>query len=638
MRKFTLVLMFLALAGQLAVNAQTKSVPPSLKGNGQVFFYEDFNWGDPTDPKGWKMPAGYKLIDPDDNGYNFKWMPYDSIISQLTLEPPFESTSGRNGYLGLPLAVYNDFVDPRVTVNNTIEFPHFDCSAHSSVVVRYETHFMNGGPGLQELKVSVDGGVRWAIYNVGFGVQHKDRPNDAAPGKPVIFEANISEIAAGMPDVTIQLHYGETGLYFWVLDDFQLAEAWDYDLRIKHFTTAWDSGEPDTPMTPFNMIPKSQLNGTVGLFNWESSVLNFGEYDQEDVYLDLTITKNNQEIWHKSTEAIDLATGYLDTLKVADKFIPVDFGHYKVTYNYKTGMNEQTPENNKSEFIFHVNDSIYSTSDDSPDLAWSYLFERYGPIEKLSCEDYFTGSILPIYKDCEVSSISTYIMGGLADGLIEFQFQLWLKPQEGDDVFPVKVLVTDMMKLDSSMFNTWITMPFSKDGETEFLKAGDLVYAGISQWDFHTDYMTRRAKSLKIGTDRTLKMIAPTTIGIYDGNTEEGMGAFSGRRNLMCRLNLNDHSNLIDGIDPLLSTASLGQNYPNPFNGSTDIAYELVNGTDVNFEIMDLTGRKVKVLREGFRPAGKHTLNLDASGLEAGVYYYTIKAGSLNQTRQMVIY
>jgi len=271
-------------------------------------------------------------------------------------------------------------------------------------------------------------------------------------------------------------------------------------------------------------------------------------------------------------------------------------------------------------------------------LAWSYLFERYGPIEKLSCEDYFTGSILPIYKDCEVSSISTYIMGGLADGLIDFQFQLWLKPQEGDDLTPVKVLVTDMMTLDSSMFNTWITMPFSKDGETEFLQAGDLVYAGISQWDMHTDYLTRRAKGLKIGTDRTLKMVGPTTIGLYDGNIEEGMGAFSGRRNLMCRLNLNDHSNLIDGIDPLISTASLGQNYPNPFNGSTDIAYELVNGTDVTFEIMDLTGRKVKVLHEGFRPAGKHTLNLDASGLEAGVYYYTIKAGVLNQTKQMVIY
>jgi hypothetical protein len=564
------------------------------------------------------------------------WMPYDSIKAQYVSEPPFESTSGRNGYLGLPLGVYNDFKDPAIVVNNSIEFPHFDCSGHASVIVRYQTHFMNGGPGLQELRISVDGGTRWAVYNVGFGVQHKDRPNDAAPGQPVIYEANITDVAVGQSDVTIQLHYGKTQWYFWVLDDFELAEAYDNDLRIKHFTAQWDNGNPEDPMSSIIMIPKSQLNGTGGFFNWESSVLNFGEFDQEDVYLELAITKNNNVIWQKQP----LSTDYLpilevDTTRIPDKFAPEDFGHYKVTFDYMGKAEEDTPDNNKSEFFFHVNDSVYSRSDDTPDLAWSYLFERYGPIEKLSCEDYFTGSIFPIYNDCEVSSLSTYIMGGLADAKIEFQFQIWLVPEE--DPTPVKIMTSEMLTLDSSMFNTWVTLPFSKDGETEFLKAGDLIYAGISQWDWHENNLVRRAKGMKIGTDRTVKMVAPTAVGIYDGNVELGLGTFV-RRNLMCRLNLNDHSNVNDGIENTGALTSLMQNYPNPFSGSTRIDYELISASDIRVDILDMTGRKIMSLFDGSKPAGRHSVEVDAAGLSPGIYFYTLTAGAYRDTRQMVVY
>ncbi|MCX6225777.1 MAG: T9SS type A sorting domain-containing protein [Bacteroidia bacterium] len=639
MKTNTLVLMLLMATSLLGLQAQQKPSKPALKGDGQVFFYEDFNWGNPADEKGWTMPAGYQLLDPNDNGFNFKWMPYDSLNCILVSEPPFNSTTGHNGYLGNFLALYNEpNGENRLTVKNGIQFPHFNCSQYSSVVVRYETHFMNGGPGLQLMQVSADNGAHWATYNVGFGVQHKDRPNEEAPGVPAIYEANISDVAAGQPDVIIKLTWGETTLYFWVLDDFSLAEAYDNDLRLKLFTAEWDNGNPADPMTPFIVIPKSQLNGTGGFFNFQSSVLNFGEYDQENVFLDVNITKNNEVIWQKQTAPLPyMPTFELDTVKITDKFLPVDYGHYKVSYNFKQKDADNTPENNKAEFFFNVNDSVYSRSDDSPDLGWAYLLERYGNIEVTSINDYFTGSVFPIYADCEVSSLSTYIMGGLADGKIEYQFQIWYQPVGEVDLFPVKILSSEMVVLDSSQFNTWVTLPFEKDGETEFLKAGDLIYAGISQWDYHEDYMVRRGKSLKIGTDRTLKMVGPTAIGIYDGTTEYGLGTFV-RKNLMCRLNLNDHSNIIDGKDIAGALGSLDQNFPNPFNSTTQISFELAAGSDVSIVVMDLTGRKVIDRSEGFMSGGKHTLTIDAGGLDAGIYSYTLKAGQFQKTKQMVKY
>jgi hypothetical protein len=82
MRHFTLTLIFIAftVAGwaQKAKNAAivppskessslTQNIPPintPLKGGGDVFWKEEFNWGDPTMPLGWRLPAGWKLEDP----------------------------------------------------------------------------------------------------------------------------------------------------------------------------------------------------------------------------------------------------------------------------------------------------------------------------------------------------------------------------------------------------------------------------------------------------------------------------------------------------------------------------------------------------------------------------------------------
>jgi hypothetical protein len=52
---------------------------------------------------------------------------------------------------------------------------------------------------------------------------------------------------------------------------------------------------------------------------------------------------------------------------------------------------------------------------------------------------------------------------------------------------------------------------------------------------------------------------------------------------------------------------------------------------------MDLTGRKVIDINQGMKPAGKHTFTLETSNLEAGVYFYTLQAGSFTQTKQMVV-
>ncbi len=86
---------------------------------------------------------------------------------------------------------------------------------------------------------------------------------------------------------------------------------------------------------------------------------------------------------------------------------------------------------------------------------------------------------------------------------------------------------------------------------------------------------------------------------------------------------------------------SLLQNYPNPFNPVTHIKYEISADSKVSLKIFDITGRDVKDVVTGFQPAGYYDLNVDASTLSSGVYYFRLSAqysnGSFEKTLKMMI-
>jgi hypothetical protein len=631
MKNIVLLLSLGTLCAMGTVNAQSNV----NTGNGQVFFTETFGWENPADAKGWTAPAGYYFLDPKDQGTNFVWW-NGPFVDRLTQDPALQSTTKDNGCIALFMERFNPAGQPEIKVDNSIGFPVMNCSAHSSVVVKYETHFMASSPVDMFLEVTVDNWVHSANYSVNFGAGHKDRPLDRPKGVPALMEVNISDVAAGMPNVQMRLHWINSALYYWAIDDFTLAEAYNNDLKMSDVQMEWEDGNDNTTMAWIYNIPKSQLDGNNGFYNFQSKAVNFGEYDQENVYMDLNITKNGNSVFHKMSPKKDVFVLVTDTVTISDKYSPVDYGHYKVAMEFSAKDADQNPVDNKREVFFNVTDSIYSRSDDTNDLSWSFSKERYDATAVANI-GHFVGSMFPIFNDCEVSSISAFIGGGKADQYINYRFVLWYVPLTEAVQTPFQLLTTDMIELDSADFNTWVTMSLGKDGESEFLKKGDLVYAGVEYDNTNEDYMIRRNKGLEIGTDNSVKLTESSAIGFYNGNWETGLGDFIGKRNLMIRLNLNDHSNINDGVELKPAQIGLDQNFPNPFSGSTEIAYELANDSEVSFSIMDLSGRRVMEFNEGRMPAGKHTFKLESGSLKAGIYFYTIKAGNFVQTKQMVV-
>ena len=89
-------------------------------------------------------------------------------------------------------------------------------------------------------------------------------------------------------------------------------------------------------------------------------------------------------------------------------------------------------------------------------------------------------------------------------------------------------------------------------------------------------------------------------------------------------------------------TAELYQNYPNPFNPSTVISFNLTVAADVELDIYNLMGQKVRSLYKERGAAGDTELTWDATTdagepVASGIYLYRLVAEEQGLTRKMVL-
>jgi len=100
-------------------------------------------------------------------------------------------------------------------------------------------------------------------------------------------------------------------------------------------------------------------------------------------------------------------------------------------------------------------------------------------------------------------------------------------------------------------------------------------------------------------------------------------------------------------VSPLTSTnvekvekeigLTLAQNFPNPFNPSTIIQYSLPSAGKVSLTVYDMLGRKISVLVDAIKTAGKYEQHFDASNLPSGMYLYRLDVNGFSQTRNMTL-
>ncbi len=83
-------------------------------------------------------------------------------------------------------------------------------------------------------------------------------------------------------------------------------------------------------------------------------------------------------------------------------------------------------------------------------------------------------------------------------------------------------------------------------------------------------------------------------------------------------------------------TYKLAQNYPNPFNPSTMISFSIPERENVTLDVYNLLGQKVTSILNKEMDGGSYNISFDASNLSAGIYFYTLRAGSFTSTKKMM--
>jgi hypothetical protein len=96
------------------------------------------------------------------------------------------------------------------------------------------------------------------------------------------------------------------------------------------------------------------------------------------------------------------------------------------------------------------------------------------------------------------------------------------------------------------------------------------------------------------------------------------------------------------GDTPVAAKSYLADARPNPFNPTTAIGYTLATDGFAEIVIYDVRGKRIRTLVSGNATAGYNEVVWNGrddfgNGVASGVYFYQLRAGSVVETKKMVM-
>lgn len=76
--------------------------------------------------------------------------------------------------------------------------------------------------------------------------------------------------------------------------------------------------------------------------------------------------------------------------------------------------------------------------------------------------------------------------------------------------------------------------------------------------------------------------------------------------------------------------------FPNPFNGQIRIGWTQAAGSRIQLDLLDISGRQILRIAEGFRRQGTHSISLDAGELATGLYFVRLASADFWATRKVL--
>ena len=81
----------------------------------------------------------------------------------------------------------------------------------------------------------------------------------------------------------------------------------------------------------------------------------------------------------------------------------------------------------------------------------------------------------------------------------------------------------------------------------------------------------------------------------------------------------------------------LFQNVPNPVIDITSISFYLPQDANVRLTVSNTLGQEIMTLSDSSFLKGMHTIDMDATSLSTGVYFYKLEANKTSLTKQLTL-
>jgi hypothetical protein len=464
-----------------------------------------------------------------------------------------------------------------------------DLTGSGDIKLEFEQMFREWQADITTVRVTTDGGNSWTDWVINDGVGQSGTPN-----ADVVTIDITAAIAANPANVQIMLWWQGSWDYGWQVDDMSISDIPNNDLKI---TNAVFGNGIEYYMSKLNQVQPNTFS---------ADIKNQGLNDQTVVNLDVDVDDGTGSVYSgQGTAVATMIPGASDSFAVAT-YTASAVGVYDVTYTAVSNETDDDASNDVLTAAFEVTDCFMARDNNVIDGRLSNGTDAY---------EY--GCIYEIVATDEITQVDFYVRDDTTTpGVLAFAV-IYEDDGAGGQTY---IDQTADYTITSGDLNNWVSLSFGTPipvnaGSTYFVMIGS--YGGID--------MLAIGRSQNASPDQTCFILDGADNTWYYTN-----------RTPMVRAGLGNSCSL--GEDELtMNGISLGQNQPNPFNGTSVVNYSLTEGSNVTFQVIDVTGKVVMEMNEGSVAAGDHNVTIDANALNTGVYFYSLTTDKHTITKQMVV-
>lgn len=536
---------------------------------------------------------------------------------------PIASTSGGN-FMMVDSDVFGGSIGGDYIENCWFQTANpINCSAYDHVSIKCENFYRmwdNGSSDGNEyclIEISTDG-VTWPdlttfeVSEAPAGTRFELWPTMETQDpviNPTVKVFDISEVAGNAPEVWIRFRWKGTWGYAWMVDDIEVFETLENDLTaVKAF-----NGDIINDYE-YVEIPESQLTDLVcGVI-----VDNYGYTDQT---VDASFSFDGGTPF--TTNDTYLATTTDTTWSAAQTITGV--GNHTLTV---TLPNDDDNAFNSTTKTFEITTNAYNQCSDEPTTQRGFDQD----------DEIAIGNVYVINEDADATGIQVYFGPNTTEGVVlqAVVHQVITSIQDMEEY----VAFSEEFSLDGDAIdNGYVSIGFGgNDGSGAYeLTAGNAYVVEIRKLEDNSDRLYVRADQL----DDDLSTACYGPFGAGDAINWYNGWSFSPA----VRLILDDESILDElpaigiNVNEVVSNdvIEVSQNRPNPADVSTVINYNLKSSERVTITVRDMTGRIVKTENLGNQSQGAKTYEMNVADLSAGMYTYTITAGEVSLTKEMIV-